>query len=128
MIGRNALILALVGCGLAGAVTVAAPAQDRPGFVTEAHMWIDNRDPRDAIPVTIVEVPEAMQHLSIAPSTVIQTRHAAQEWEYRSVTIAPTQDAALVLAAAGQEGWEATGHQFPVVGGTSILLKRPRMR
>jgi hypothetical protein len=59
------------------------------------------------------------------PVTTVQTHSVRQAWEYQQITVGP-QNAAALLAAAGADGWEATGLQLPSTAGTVVVLKRPR--
>lgn len=105
----------------AGSIMLAAPGQDytgRPGDPTLAKVWIQNTP----LSVEISGTPA----VTLSGSTIVQARLARQIWEYRVVTVAKDQDAAATMAGVGAEGWEATGVQFPMASGTSLLLKRPR--
>ena len=133
---RTSFAFTFVGLSLAaGAATVAAPPQDRPGIMTQARVWIENRKADEALPVAIVRVDtDAPQPVTIVgattftlpATTVLQTRDARQAWEYRALPIGAGQDPAALLNTAGQDGWETTGYQFPAQGGITVLLKRPR--
>lgn len=119
-------VLALAGSGM-----VAAPGQTRPGDISPANVWVQNRSPSEAIPVALVGVaqPLQVQITGTAPAgggATVVTRAARQTWEYLQMKIGPGQDAATMLNPAGAEGWEATGIQFASAGGTVIVLKRPR--
>lgn len=127
----------MVACVLSGAVVVAAgsailaaPAQVRPGEMTRGEVWIKNRGPIEAVPVNVQDVVSVQvtgtPTVAISPSSVVQARLVRQSWTYRTVTIASGQDPAGVLSKAGDDGWEATGAQFPSRDGIALLLKRPR--
>jgi hypothetical protein len=130
----------------AAAGPLAAPAQDavaRPGDPTKARVWVENRDPSEALPVVVHEVatPVSVQvvgpapvtvqvagtpTVAIAPTTTVQARLVRQPWEYRTINVKSPQDMATLLATAGAEGWEATGVQAANQAGIAILLKRPK--
>ena len=124
------------------AAIAAAPdgaSQDRtltPGQPTQARVWIENRGLTEAIPIQIEEIdPRALLHVQfsgvqqvqVAGTPTVQTRPAPQtQWQYQTVTIQPGADPAPALNAAGQQGWETTGHQLQSANGTVVVLKRPR--
>jgi hypothetical protein len=119
----------------AAAVTLAAPAQDRPGQPTKALVWVENRLRHEAIPVIVQDVtsptPRSVQivgtpTVAIAASSTVQARLIRQSWEYRIVTVRPDQDLASALAGSGVDGWEATAIHLTGPAGTTVLLKRPR--
>jgi hypothetical protein len=130
------IIAAGVAVSLAVAAGVrAAPGQDRPGFPTQARVWIENREADEAVPVAIIhrqdERPSRVElvgvpTMALSASTVVQTRSTAMRWEYRSIVINSTQDMAAVLQEPGSDGWEVTGVQLPASNGTTLLLKRAR--
>jgi hypothetical protein len=135
-----------LACALAAAVMMAAgsaipgaPEQTtRPGEMTRAEVWIQNRGRPEAVPVTIQEVATvqitgtpAVQisgtpTVAISPSSVVPARLVRQAWDYQTVTVMSGQDPVTTLSKAGQDGWEAIGLQFPMQGGIGIVLKRPR--
>jgi hypothetical protein len=120
---------------------VAAPQQStpqqvaRPGEMTRAEVWIQNRAPAEAIPVRLemndadrplrVQLPGTVA-VSVQPGTPVATRRASQSWAYDSITARDAQAAKTALNAMGQQGWETTGVQFTSPEGTVILLKRPQ--
>lgn len=135
---RRALAIAAVGVIItAGGAMLAAPAgssQDRPGQISQARVFVENHERNEAIPVVLQEVttptPLGVQVIgtptvAVSPATVVQARLVRQPWEYRTIRIAAGQDATGALAAAGAEGWEATGIQ-PDSSGVLVVLKRPR--
>ena len=138
---RTALVLTtlVVALTVSGAM-VAAPVedahgQDRPGQISPAKVWVENRGRGEAVPVVIHEVattaPIGVQVIgtptvAIAPATVLQTRPVRQAWDYRTIDLASGQDVATVLSRAGADGWETTGLQFANPAGTSVVLKRLR--
>ena len=111
-----------------GAATIAAPAQDRPGIVLQPRVIVENRGRNQVIPVSVQEwvTGERPVTVQLSGEPIVQTRRVIQAWAYRSVTVAPGQDMANALAAAGAEGWEATGSQSADASGLTLLLKRPR--
>jgi hypothetical protein len=143
---RTGLALAAFG-GIvltAGGAMLATPGtksragregQDRPGQITQAKVWIENRGRSEAVPVILQDVmtptPIGVQvtgtpTVAIAPATIVQARLVRQPWEYRTVNIPAGQDAANLLSAAGADGWEATGIQLSNPSGGAVVLKRPR--
>jgi hypothetical protein len=132
---RRLLAGALIAYATAHAAVVAAPAQDRPGFPTEAHVWIDNRRAEDAVPVSLTHRPGdrpqqvevvGMPVVTLPATTVVQTRSAPLRWEYRAIAVTPAQDVAAALQEPGRDGWELTGVQLATPNGTTLLLKRQR--
>jgi hypothetical protein len=130
---------ALAGTAIAagGAMLAAArgQVQDRPGQIGQSKVFVENRGTLEAVPVAIQEVvtpsPIGVQvvgtpTVSVAPATIVQARLIRQSWEYRTISIGPTQDAASALTAAGLDGWEMTGVQLPDRSGATVVLKRPR--
>ena len=95
---RTALALAALGgvALTAGGAMVAAPGQtDRPGQISQAKVWVENRGRHEAVPVAIHDVmtstPIGVQVIgtptvTIAPSNVVQARLVRQQWEYRTIT------------------------------------------
>jgi len=128
---RTVIIAALV---ITGAALLAAPEQTiRPGQMTEARVWVENRGRSETIPVDLrdvnldrplrVEVMNGDPSVAIRPLAVAQAR---QVWEYKAITMPPTGDPARVLNAEGLQGWETTGVVLVTQSGTTLLLKRPR--
>jgi len=117
---------------------LAAPGQagqDRPGLLTQAKVWVENRGRSEAVPVILQEVitptPIGVQvfgtpTVAIAQASMVQARLVRQPWEYRTINVLPGQDAATVLSNAGADGWETSGLQLPSPSGNLIVLKRPR--
>jgi hypothetical protein len=118
---------------------LGAPAQDQtpqPGQPTQARVWIQNQGNTEAVPVSIRNVAADVAPLrvevtgvptvTIGSGSVVQARVTRQPWEYENVSIPPGQDAAVLLSAAGADGWEATGVVIPVQAGTLVVMKRPR--
>jgi hypothetical protein len=131
--------LLVIGLGIAvtlGGVWIAAAGQDRPGMPTQARVWIENRRSDEAVPVTVTQ-PVTILHRATDPpqrvelvnatSAIVRTRRAPDAWDYQTVVVPASQQAAAALADAGREGWEVTGVQFPAPNNSVVLLlKRPR--
>ena len=128
---------AAVVCG--SAAVVAAPGQtQRPGEMTKAQVWIENREAKEAIPVTLHEVSRDMAPLRVRvitqPATgpeepvSVRARRVLQPWEYRTIVVPKTFPVSTgTLNQFGAEGWETTGISFLAADGeTTLLLKRPR--
>ena len=134
---RTAAMSLLAGALVAVGTTMrAAPDQIRPGEMTEAKVWIQNRTRADAVPVNLsvadIETPlrvlvsnaEANPH-TVRVSGPVRTQTMRQEWEYETVVIIP--DSSLQpLKTLGAAGWETTGISWLSPQGTMLLLKRPR--
>ena len=107
---------------VAGAVFAAAQSTVRPGDPTQARVWIENRAPNEAVPVSIERfgATPSVHISSVDASVVLPSRTARQPWEYRVVAF---ENGALV--AAGNEGWEAVGVVMSS-GSANVLMKRPR--
>jgi len=122
-----AVVLALaVAPGL-----LTARAQSRPGDMTQAHVWIENRSGNEAIPVVVQRSVDPLQvqvagrpTVTIDPSTAVGTRAVRQQWEYRAITVSGGQDPVTAITRSGLESWEAVGFQSGG-GGVVVLLKRP---
>jgi hypothetical protein len=127
---KGSLGLSIVLALTAGAGMLAAPGQTalRPGDMTPARMYIDNRGRDQAIPV-LVQDPVTIAGtptVAIAPTSVVPVRLTRQAWEYRTVALVPAQDPANTLLLLGSDGWETTGVQVQTQNGLVLLLKRPR--
>ena len=112
---------------------VAKPIQ--PGEMTQAHVWVENRGPNQAIPIDLraanIPVPLNVHVTNGEPGAVMTSplavRGTRQNWEYELVKVAAGgADAAAVLNAQGAAGWETTGIAFVSGDATTLLLKRPR--
>ena len=105
-------------------------AQDRPGIMTQARVWIENRRSDEAIPVHVVADPDTATRVQVvngvSVSGTVTARAARQAWEYRSLAVTPGRDMTPALNAAGDDGWEATGIQMTTPEGPALLFKRPR--
>ena len=134
-VAMSLLAAALVA---AGTTIGAAPDQTaRPGEMTEARLWIQNRTRADAIAVNLraadIETPlrvvvantDSNPH-SVKVSGSIRTQPLRQEWDYDTVVIVPDANPLQALKPLGLAGWEATGVSWPAGQGTTLLLKRPR--
>jgi hypothetical protein len=114
MLGAGTAMLAAPGYG--GATN--RQATDRPGYPTQAHVWIDN----SPLPVALT----GSATVTLSDRTTLQARLTRQAWEYRVISVPAGQPATgQQLTAAGLEGWEAVGSPFQTPGGVSLLLKRP---
>jgi len=119
----GALLIAILG-----ATFVAA--QDRPGLMTQARVWIENRRADEAVPVHVVADPDnparVMVINGVTVSGTVTTHSARQTWEYRSVVVTPGRDVMPALTALGNDSWEATGIQLATPDGVTLVFKRPR--
>ena len=133
-----AMFLLAAALVAAGAAMRAAPEQTiRPGDMTDAKVWIQNRGPAEAIPVDLraagMETPLRVfvSNAETNPHTVrvagaVRTQPLRQEWEYETVTMVPN-SGLQALKPLGVAGWETTGISWPGgQGTTTLLLKRPR--
>ena len=109
------------------AVIVAAPsgaqAPTRPGEMTQARVWVENRGRAETIPVAIQN--DAVP-VRVDPANPLISARARQSWEYRSVALPADGDPARALERAGADGWEAVAVLPSAAGGATALLKRPR--
>lgn len=109
-----------------GSTLVAAPEQGaRPGDMSPANVWVQNRGSGEAVPVSIQET-GANPPLRVQIAGAVQTRPQRQAWEYSQVRIASNQDAVTILNNAGVDGWEATGIDLTSGDSRLVILKRPR--
>lgn len=132
----NRVLVAVLSISALSASAILAAPQVRPGEMTKALVWIENRSRAEAIPTTIQSMSEDAKPLrvevngtpavALVPSTVVQARLTRQAWEHRLVTIPSGEDLAASLAKTDGDGWEAVGFQMTPQGGTAVLLKRPR--
>jgi hypothetical protein len=118
-----------------GTAMLAAPAQQTtltPGQMTEAHVWVQNRGRREAVPVDLQEanldnplrVRITNGEQGQAPPIIV--RVTVPLWEYKLITVPTGQDMPLLLTAQGSNGWETTGTVSTAAdGSTTFLLKRP---
>ncbi len=131
MIARTATAALLV----AGASTLAAPDQTtaRPGQMTDAKVWVQNRGKGEAVPVELRDVNlDSTLKVQIvngdAPNTnPVNVRHVRLIWDYETLAVLPTEDITAKLNARGGAGWETTGiWSIGADGVTKVLLKRSR--
>jgi hypothetical protein len=118
-----------------GTAMLAAPAQQTtltPGQMTEAHVWVQNRGRREAVPVDLQEAnldnPLRVRIVNgeqgQAPAIIV--RVTVPLWEYKLITVPTGQDLPLLLTAQGSNGWETTGTVSTAADGSTVfLLKRP---
>jgi hypothetical protein len=115
---------------------LAGQQPSRPGEMTQARVFIENRNASDAVPVSIESMPVDVSPLrvevigtpgvALVPSTVVSTRIVRQPWEHRLLTVPAAGDVAAALSKLAEENWEAVGFQINAQGATTVLLKRPR--
>ncbi len=125
---RIALGLAVV-CGLAALWIIPSHAQvpgtlERPGM-SEARVWVNNRTPQEAIPVTLlggdIKAPVPVTVLGTATVTgKVEVTAVRQAWEYRE-----SPSVIATLTALGNDGWEVVG-VVQLGANPTVLLKRPR--
>src|SRR5215831_2002591 len=100
--------------GLAAVAIVAAPQTIepiRPGEMTKARVWVENRGRAEAIPVDLRES---------SVEAPLRVRLVNNGWEYESVSVT-AQDVAAVLNRHGMAGWETTGVAFASGNATMVL-------
>jgi len=126
---RMMITSAIVVLTVLGAALVTT-AQDRPGIMTQARVWIENRRVDEAIPVHVVADPDTATRVQVvngvSVSGTVTARAVRQAWEYRSLIVTPGRDMTSAVNAAGDDGWEATGIQMTTPDGSALLFKRPR--
>jgi hypothetical protein len=119
---------------MTGAAMVAAPEQTaRPGQMTEARVWVENRNASEAIPIDVravnVERPIRVEVTNGEPgfsANPVNVRLARQVWEYKSIVVDSGVESIRALSGEGLAGWETTGISFVGQGKTTVLLKRLR--
>jgi hypothetical protein len=130
----NSTIAVAVGGALWAGAGMLGAMQPRPGEPTQAHVWVENRQMHERIPVSVREIGQdvvvrtqvaSIPPITLAAGTIVPARFTPQVWEYRSVLVPTGGDPAAALRAAGAEGWETTGVMLPATGGSNVLLKRP---
>jgi len=128
-------ILLLGALAIAGSTTLAAPNQTYPGQPTQGRVFIENRGPGQAIPVSVHHVAGdatmkvqvvGTPGVTIAAPAVLDTRRARQTWEYQRVVMQPDDDVTLELNRLGSAGWETALQYVAPRGGLVVVLKRPR--
>lgn len=121
---------------VAGTSMLAAPEQTaRPGQMTEAHVWVQNRGRTEAVPIDLREVnldaPLKVQitngDAAFPKFGAVSARLAQQAWDYHTITLKDGQDPVAALTGPGAAGWETTGIAFGKPDGVTLLLKRPRL-
>jgi hypothetical protein len=113
---------------------LASPQQttQTPGQMTQARVWIENRSPDEAVPVTIqgatLDAPLRVRVMNSGADAPLDVRAVQQPrvWQYQTVIVKPDENLATALSAPGAAGWETTGIAFSNAAGTTILLKRLR--
>jgi hypothetical protein len=127
---RTKVSLGVVGALalVAATASLADPAQDRPGIITQARVLVENRTAAEAVPVTLQDVATTRPLRVQMDGAVVVVRLASQAWEYRTLAVRSGEDPAMALATLGEQGWEATGVQLPGNGVVNVLLKRPVQR
>ena len=135
------IVMSLLAVALVAVGTTmrAAPDQTaRPGDMTEARLWIQNRSRADAVAVNLraadIETPLRVQVAntdsnphSVKVTGSIRTQPLRQEWDYETVVIVPDTNPLQALKPLGLAGWETTGVSWTnAQGATTLLLKRPR--
>ena len=134
---RTSFVLAsAVAMVTAGSAILAAPQQIRPGEMTQARVWIENRNRTEAIPVTLEALGDVSKALrvevsgtpavTVTPTTIVRTQRVRQTWDHRAITVAAGVDVEATLRQAGSDGWEAVAVQSAPQNGMVVLLKRPR--
>jgi len=128
---RIAITALLLTTG-AAALLAAAGQTIRPGQMTEARVWIQNRGRSEAVPIDVrdvnldrplkVEVMNGEASVS-RPVGVVRGR---QLWEYKQLALSPNFDLIGVLNNEGAAGWETTGIVLTLQDRTTLVLKRPR--
>ena len=56
----------------------------RAPLTTQAHVWIENRAPTDAVPVIVEALPSPV---AVRLDAVVRTAATAQNWEYRTMQV-----------------------------------------
>ena len=134
---------AAAGSMLVASLGLTAPQPTNPqppqgtqfaGQMTEAHVWVDNRGAEQAIPVDLRALnTDRALHVQIVnndpqygQSGPVPVRSARVSWEYRTVTLGPSDDLAARLNTLGADGWEAAGIISLTTQTTTVMFKRPR--
>ena len=121
-------VVLVLAVATVGAVALYARGQTpRPGEMTQARVWVQNR-PDEAVPVVVQRTVETsrVNLVGLDPSVTLPTRAAFQSWSYRSIAISSTALPEAALQQAGIDGWEAVGILQSGPAGVTVLLKRPR--
>ena len=121
---RIAVGFFLVLVCIAGVDLLWARGQSRPGEMTQARVWVENRAQNEAIPVVVTNVVTPITaHLDT--TSTVRTVAGRQMWQYRTVQL-PTGATGGTLDPVGMDGWEAVGLIQSGPMGATILFKRPR--
>ena len=123
-ISAMALFVTVASVAATAIVVARGQATSRPGEPTQAHVFVDNRSPSDAVPVVVEALPAPIT-VRLDSQTAIRTVHAPQNWEYRTVQLSNPSNGSS-LGAVGSDGWEAVGIVQTGPNGVTILFKRPR--
>ena len=135
-VAASALALATGASAMLAAPVQITPPQttQQPGQMTEAHVWVDNRGHRQAVPVELSD--EKLDHplrvliingeQQYAPGNPVLVRPVRTLWEYQIVPIAKGDDIAQKLNALGAAGWETAAIMPADAQTTTLLLKRSR--
>lgn len=130
MKATGVVIVAAAAALASGTVVARAQTASRPGVMTEARVWVENRGAEETIPVALQNTARVQltgrTEVTLAPQSTVATRPLAERWEYRSATVAAGADPASAINGLGSEMWEAVGLMPSPGGGAVILLKRPR--
>lgn len=122
--------------GLATLVTIAGDSavlyarQQPAGSVIPGRIFILNKTATDAVPVTVYGgISADLSDSAVGVLTQIANRiqpvtAARQNWEYREIAVATTDDRVQPLNAAGRDGWELVS-VLATDKGSTLLLKRP---
>ena len=118
-----------------GSAPIAAPDQSYPGQPTQGRVWIENRGPGQAIPVTVHEIASGAivktqlvgtPAVAISAPAVFDTRQTRQTWEYQRVQLPSDDDPTAELNRLGKDGWETVLQYTTGRGGLVVVFKRPR--
>jgi hypothetical protein len=117
-----AIVLAAAATAGTAAFQLSTDQDNQPGHATIAKVWVQNREPGEAIPATLV----GHSIMALEAGTLVNTRASAQAWSYRTIAVKADEDVAAALATAGLEGWEAVGVTSATAERAVMLLKKPR--
>ena len=115
-------------CVAAGASALVAQAPSRPGEMTQARVWVQNRGSSESVPVVVEHTTETtrVNLAGVEPSVTLRTRTVVQGWQYRAVVLPANDMAAAGLVKVGNDGWEAVAVLQSNPSGATILFKRPQ--
>ncbi len=71
---------------------------NQPGHPAPANVWVQNRDPDEAIPVRFI----GHTAIGIEPGALVNTHVAPQPWAYRTVAVKTDAELADALHGAGR--------------------------